>query len=197
MTLQFTPTGTAATTVIQRVENGLVALSLLLATIVWGQPWWVLFALFLVFDLSALGYLHGPRAGAVVYNLVHNYSGPAVLASVWCVLLVNGHDTVWLALLAASWAFHVAVDRALGYGLKLDDFSSTHLGAIGRPVAAAHPARHRSTFVAVDPATVAISRTPSVLPSASAGPKPVWITRMTPHDPRGGAGRVLGAGGGA
>ena len=34
--------------------------------------------------------------------------------------------------LACSWAFHVGVDRALGYGLKLpDSFRNTHLGQIG------------------------------------------------------------------
>jgi hypothetical protein len=34
--------------------------------------------------------------------------------------------------LACAWAFHVGVDRALGYGLKLpDSFRSTHLGRIG------------------------------------------------------------------
>ena len=35
--------------------------------------------------------------------------------------------------LACSWAFHVGVDRALGYGLKLPEnsFRSTHLGQIG------------------------------------------------------------------
>jgi len=31
-----------------------------------------------------------------------------------------------------AWGFHVAVDRALGYGLKFnDDFQHTHLGWIG------------------------------------------------------------------
>lgn len=35
--------------------------------------------------------------------------------------------------LASAWAFHVGVDRALGYGLKMPDaFRHTHLGWIGR-----------------------------------------------------------------
>jgi hypothetical protein len=35
--------------------------------------------------------------------------------------------------LTCTWAFHVAVDRALGYGLKYpDSFAHTHLGWIGR-----------------------------------------------------------------
>lgn len=33
----------------------------------------------------------------------------------------------------ARWAFHVGVDRALGYGLKFRDrFTHTHLGEIGK-----------------------------------------------------------------
>lgn len=121
------------TGVIQRAENGLIALAILLAMLAFEQPWWLLFAAFLAFDLSALGYLAGPRVGGIVYNTVHNYSGPAIAAAAWCVvLLVTGSDAAWIALLAACWAFHVAVDRALGYGLKEQDFTHTHLGPIGR-----------------------------------------------------------------
>lgn len=136
----------------QRVENGLIAVAILAATIALGQPWWVLFALFLLFDLSALGYLRGPRIGAVVYNIVHSFSGPALLATIWSVLRIIGYDSPWVALIAAAWAFHVAVDRALGYGLKLDAFTSTHLGPIGREARAAgtRPASRRRTFVGVD-----------------------------------------------
>jgi len=120
------------TTTIQRIENAAIAAAILLWMFAYGQPWWLLLAAFLVFDLSAVGYLRGPRAGALTYNLVHNYAGPAIALAVYFVLLVADHQVIWLALLAACWAFHVAVDRALGYGLKLDDFSHTHLGRIGR-----------------------------------------------------------------
>ena len=92
----------------------------------------MVFAAFLVFDLSALGYAHGNRLGAIGYNWVHNYSAPAVLTLIYAVLLAGGTHLDWLALLAASWAFHVAVDRALGYGLKGECFQVTHLGKIGR-----------------------------------------------------------------
>ena len=124
-------------TIVQRLENGLIALAILVATIALEQPWWLLFAAFLAFDLSALGYLAGPKVGGVVYNVVHNFSGPALAAMTWCVLFVLGNEAVWLLLLAASWAFHVAVDRALGYGLKEQDFTHTHLGPIGRTARAA------------------------------------------------------------
>lgn len=95
-----------------------------------GQPWWLLFAAFLVFDLSALGYLINQRVGALCYNFVHNYGGPALLVVAWAVLRLNSVAGEWLLLVAACWGFHVAVDRALGYGLKLASFNHTHLGLI-------------------------------------------------------------------
>lgn len=117
---------------VQRVENAAVAVAILLAMVARGQPWWLLLAAFLLFDLSAVGYLRGSRAGAVSYNAVHSYAGPAMTSALYLALLVADHRVVWLLLVAACWAFHVAVDRALGYGLKLDEgFTHTHLGRIG------------------------------------------------------------------
>ncbi|WP_017615508.1 DUF4260 family protein [Nocardiopsis salina] len=116
----------------QRAENSLIAAGIVMAMIVWGQPWWLLLAAFLAFDLSALGYLANQRVGALFYNVVHNHTAPAALVTAWAGLQLGGVDTVWPLLLAACWAFHVAVDRALGYGLKLGPFTHTHLGVIGR-----------------------------------------------------------------
>jgi hypothetical protein len=118
--------------VLQRVENGAVAVAVVVAVVAWGQPWWWLAAAFLVFDLSAIGYAGGPRLGASLYNAVHSYTGPAILLVVYAGFALGGQDVPWLALAAACWGFHVAVDRALGYGLKLHDFAHTHLGRIGR-----------------------------------------------------------------
>jgi hypothetical protein len=90
---------------------------------------WLLFAvLVLVPDLSMLGYLAGPRAGALAYNLAHSLIGPAMLAGIaW---LGASAEMLHVALI---WAFHIAGDRALGYGLKLPSaFQDTHLGRIGR-----------------------------------------------------------------
>ncbi len=123
------------TSLIQRIESGLIAAFALATTIAFYPTWWwVPFAAFLLFDLSALGYLRSPSTGAVVYNLVHSYAWPAlvgIVAVVFCAFAVPG-STV-LALIALSWAFHVGADRALGYGLKLPDaFTHTHLGWIGK-----------------------------------------------------------------
>lgn len=126
----------ARTVLVQRVENGAVAAACLVAAVVLFPAWWWMpFALFLVFDLSALGYLRSPRAGAVGYNLVHNYTAPAVLGGAALIAASTGATAAAavVGLVALSWAFHVAADRALGYGLKFGDaFTHTHLGWIGR-----------------------------------------------------------------
>ena len=125
--------GTDMATTVQRFENAAIAGAIVLAMVAFGQPWWLLLAAFLFFDLSAVGYLRGSRAGAVSYNVIHNYAGPAITAALYLALLIADHQVIWLSLLVACWAFHVAVDRALGYGLKLDEgFTHTHLGRIGR-----------------------------------------------------------------
>lgn len=93
-----------------------------------GASWLLFAALFLVPDLSMLGYLAGPRPGAIAYNVVHTYLGPALLA------LAGGLLGSAITLqVAAIWAAHIGLDRALGYGLKYRTaFADTHLGRLGR-----------------------------------------------------------------
>lgn len=128
----------------QRAENLLIAVTIIVALVVWGHMWWMPVAAFLLFDLSALGYGVSRSAGAFTYNLVHNYAPPALAVTVWGVLEVAGLDAGWLALIAASWGFHVAVDRSLGFGLKLGSFDDTHLGTIGGPPPRRRRHDHRS-----------------------------------------------------
>lgn len=112
----------------QMIEGGLVGAAALAGTIALDFPWWLPFALFLAWDLSALGYLAGPSVGAFFYNLVHNYGAAAALGAIAAVT-----TTPWLGAVALAWALHVGVDRALGYGLKHPDhFQHTHLGWIGK-----------------------------------------------------------------
>jgi hypothetical protein len=95
----------------------------------WLDFSWLLFALLILApDLSMLGYLAGPRAGAISYNAVHMLLAPALLAllSWWLALPL-------LTALAVILLAHIAADRALGYGLKYaTGFKDTHLGRIGR-----------------------------------------------------------------
>ena len=129
------PRGGFTPAAIQRIENGLIAALAFTAGVVLAPPlWWFPLAVFLVFDLSMVGYVRSPSAGAFWYNLAHTYAWPAVLAVVALVTAASSPSlSRWLALIAFAWAFHIGVDRALGYGLKLPDaFTHTHLGWIGR-----------------------------------------------------------------
>ncbi|GAA0570408.1 DUF4260 domain-containing protein [Actinomadura livida] len=119
----------------QRVEAGGVALiALVAAVMLYPGWWWVIFAAFLAFDLSMLGYVRSTAVGAATYNAVHNYAFPALagLVALAAEPVSSGTSTA-AGVLACAWAFHVGVDRALGYGLKLpDSFRHTHLGEIGK-----------------------------------------------------------------
>ncbi|MFI6785533.1 DUF4260 domain-containing protein [Micromonospora sp. NPDC050276] len=118
---------------VQRVEGLVVAALAVVVTVTAGYPWWSLLALFLVFDLSMLGYLRGPRLGAFCYNLAHSYTLPAALGAVAVAAAGFGDRIGWLGVLALAWVFHIAVDRGLGYGLKTaEGFEHTHLGPIGK-----------------------------------------------------------------
>ena len=114
--------------VLQRLENGAIAAMIVVALVALDLPAWWLAASFLLFDLSMVGYARSPRLGAVTYNVVHNYTGPAAALAVH--FLAGDTRPDWLVVLAACWAFHVAVDRALGFGLKLHGFGHTHLGSL-------------------------------------------------------------------
>lgn len=93
-----------------------------------GASWWLFAALWLVPDLSMLGYLRSPCWGARIYNAIHSYVLPAALGL--SALLVHAHALLPIALI---WANHIGVDRLLGYGLKYaDGFGSTHLGRLGK-----------------------------------------------------------------
>lgn len=87
---------------------------------------WAMFALLLLApDLGMIGYAAGPRIGAVTYNALHLYLGPAALAAVGYFGQVQA---AWP--LALIWLAHIGMDRALGFGLKFSTaFRSTHLGS--------------------------------------------------------------------
>ncbi|WP_246691864.1 MULTISPECIES: DUF4260 domain-containing protein [unclassified Mesorhizobium] len=93
-----------------------------------GVSWWLFGLLILAPDLSMFGYLGGPRTGAIAYNALHILIVPVLLLLVG---YLSGH-AVAIAV-ALIWIAHIAIDRALGYGLKLPTgFQDTHLGRIGR-----------------------------------------------------------------
>ena len=97
--------------------------------VVVGQfDWWWLFILFIVFDISMIGYLVNNRVGAFTYNVGHSIVGPTLLAVLY--ILTSNQAILFITLL---WLFHIFVDRTLGYGLKHSKgFGHTHLGKIGK-----------------------------------------------------------------
>jgi hypothetical protein len=111
-----------------RLEWAVVAVAAIVFYAVAGASWWLFALLILAPDLSMLGYLAGSRVGAISYNALHILIVPVLL------LLAGrfGGNAVATAI-ALIWIVHIAIDRALGYGLKLSSgFQDTHLGRIGR-----------------------------------------------------------------
>jgi Domain of unknown function (DUF4260) len=107
-------------------------LALLIAAVVGhqsiGGSWMLFAALLLLPDLGLLGYLAGPRMGALTYNAVHTYFGPAILGALAYLDVAPGAWPICLI-----WMAHIGMDRVLGLGLKFSsDFKNTHLGSIGR-----------------------------------------------------------------
>ena len=113
---------------LQRAEGLVAAAAAAVLYARTGESWWLFAAVWLVPDLSMLGYLGGACRGARIYNAFHTYIAPGVLAL--CSLLPGAHVALALALI---WANHIGVDRLMGYGLKYGNgFGFTHLGPVGK-----------------------------------------------------------------
>lgn len=110
---------------ILRAEGLAVLVALIVAYFFLHANWWLFLLLALLPDLAMAGYLRGTRVGAWCYNAAHTYVAPVALA-------IGAFFEHGLAPFAVIWAAHIAMDRALGYGLKYEDsFQHTHLGRIG------------------------------------------------------------------
>jgi hypothetical protein len=112
---------------ILKLEAGAALAASLLGYSLMGGHWLLFAVLFLLPDLTMLGYLRNPAAGAMIYNAGHSYIAPGALAAVG---LVGGLPIV--EPLAIIWIAHIAFDRVLGFGLKYPDrFGHTHLSGHG------------------------------------------------------------------
>lgn len=111
-----------------RLEGLVVLVAALLAYSRYGDGWATFLIYFLVPDLSFLGYLAGPKIGAVAYNCAHSYIG-----AVACLSAGVFFSVPMLLTIALIWCAHIGFDRVLGYGLKYQTgFGFTHLGRIGK-----------------------------------------------------------------
>ncbi len=112
--------------ILQRVEAAAVFLAAVIAYAATGGGWRLFALLILAPDLAMLGYALGTVWGARLYNLAHSSVGPVALGLLGWSLAVPT-----LLALALVWAAHVALDRALGFGLKRPgSFRDTHLGSL-------------------------------------------------------------------
>jgi hypothetical protein len=86
--------------------------------------WWTWIILFLLPDISMLGYLVNTTAGAIMYNLFHH----KLLAIL--ILGLGWYMNLPIMTLAGLLLYgHSSFDRVMGYGLKyFDSFKHTHLG---------------------------------------------------------------------
>jgi len=120
-----TGTVTGAPKIILQLEAAAVLAAAVMAYAWSGGGWLMFVLLFLVPDVSMLGYLGGRRLGAAIYNLAHTYALPAALAAYG--LYQSQPRVLDVALI---WIAHIGFDRLLGFGLKYQTaFRHTHLSA--------------------------------------------------------------------
>src|SRR6186713_90932 len=87
-------------------EGAVVAVAAVALYFHLGYPWWLLVVLGLAPDLSMLGYLAGPVAGSLAYDLAHTYAVPVALGVIG--VLAGADVPVQVALI---WVTHIGVDR--------------------------------------------------------------------------------------
>ena len=109
-----------------RLESLFILVLAVIAYAHFDLSWWTFGLLFLVPDISMLGYLRNARVGAIIYNLAHSYFMPiGVLALSWFA------HVEWALPVGLIWGAHIAFDRALGFGLKYPTgFKNTDLGRL-------------------------------------------------------------------
>lgn len=114
--------------VLLRLEGLCILVVSLLAYAKFGSGWGIFALFFLAPDLAFIGYLAGPRVGAISYNSAHSFIGAAAVLAAGVLLSAPMAITAGII-----WVAHIGFDRALGFGLKYSVGSGfTHLGIIGR-----------------------------------------------------------------
>lgn len=122
---------------LEELAQFLLCLGLLIAG---DSPWWMYLLLALGPDIGMLGYLVGPRVGAITYNLFHHKAIALVVVMVGLGVLFGQNwwsdtavENVSILAIGIILYGHASMDRIFGYGLKFgDSFQHTHLGWIGK-----------------------------------------------------------------
>ena len=115
-----TRTGSAGRVAYATLATLLLA-AIITETIAHGTGYWQIAAFGFAPDLTlffgagtglAKGQLHPRAVGA--YNVMHRFWGPLAMLA----LAASGLLSVGYVIGALTWAFHIAFDRAFGYGLR-------------------------------------------------------------------------------
>ncbi|MEN7538195.1 DUF4260 domain-containing protein [Aurantiacibacter flavus] len=110
-----------------RAEATLVLVGAVAAYASLGSSWTLFALLILIPDVSILGFLAGPRVGAVTYNAAHWHGIPLSILGYG----FSGHSPIMLDV-GLIWIAHISFDRMIGAGLKYPDgFRFSHLGVYG------------------------------------------------------------------
>ncbi|NVN86739.1 MAG: DUF4260 domain-containing protein [Rhodopseudomonas sp.] len=119
---------------LMRLEGAALFFGPSLFYLISDAPWELYALLFFAPDLGLLGYLIGPRTGAITYNALHSTIGPLLLAAAGVILLWPSAGPI-----ALIWLAHIGFDRVFGFGLKYAaGFKLTHLGRLGRDMGNSH-----------------------------------------------------------
>jgi hypothetical protein len=109
------------------IEGAAIGAAAIAGYWVLGGPLLLFVLLILVPDIAMLGYLTGPRAGSIAYNVAHHLALPLLaLCAGW---IFAAPPTLMHVLLI--WIAHIGIDRSVGYGLKYPTaFKETHMQRI-------------------------------------------------------------------
>jgi Domain of unknown function (DUF4260) len=109
-----------------RIEGWAVFAAVLMLYAHQGFSWLAFIFLFFAPDLSIATFSLNKQWGSIIYNLIHTYALPLLLAATS--LLFDRSLGLQLTLI---WLAHIALDRAIGYGFKyMGQFKKTHLSQV-------------------------------------------------------------------
>jgi hypothetical protein len=122
--IRLSTLGHLSDSTVARLGWGAAAVALLAGTVLQVQDLgggWLALGFALMPDLGLIaGMQRGLQKGQLapravpIYNALHRFVGPVVLAAL---TLAGVFPALWLSA-ALGWALHIAIDRAVGYGLR-------------------------------------------------------------------------------
>jgi hypothetical protein len=122
--IRLSTLGHLSDSTVARLGWGAAAVAMLAGTVLQVQDHgggWLALGFALMPDLGLFaGMQRGLQKGQLapravpIYNALHRFVGPVVLAAL---TLAGVFPALWLSA-ALGWALHIAIDRAVGYGLR-------------------------------------------------------------------------------